>query len=317
MENLSKDRKSIIINKPVQLKVSANKFVDQVKINKLESETSNIKMKLLEMRLKSSDKKFLTSHEFKVLIEHKPFSFGYRNDKDDIEYAFKPEKFLSILENLSNNITKNNIKDNLNSDMPISKKIADLQEIIGIDIIDGIFNYNTFNNLVEKYLDQIIHNEKNYMNIFDKILLLIVQLIGENNFSSYIKGLLLSYSYLNSIESGKAKDSSKMDLLLDKYLTPTSKPKIKNRIRIHKLIYSSLDFNHPENLNFLVEKELNNLNINDKLILLREYLNTNLIIDQNSNNILIILNSIDIKNINDKNKVNEIISIRNKLNNIT
>jgi len=314
MENLSKDKKSLILNKPTQLKVSANKFVDQVKINKLESKASDIKMKLLEMRLKSSEKKVLTSHEFNVLIEHKSFSFSYRNKQNDIEYAFKPEKFLTILENIPNNLTKNNIKDNLNSDLPISKKIADLQEIIGLKEINGIFDYNTFNSLIEKYLEKILQNDKSYMNVFDKILLLIVQLIGENNFSSYIKGLLLSYSYLVSIESGKLKDSTKMDLLLDKYLTSFVKPKIKNRIRIHKLLYEALDFGVPENLNFLVEKEINNLTINDKILLIKEYINESIIIDQNTNNIVKILNSINKKNIDNQILI-ELNELKSKLEN--
>lgn len=312
MNNLSKDKKSLIINMPVELKVSANKFVNKVKLNKLESETNSIKMKLLEMRLKGSEKKFLTLSEFKVLLEYKSFSFSYKNDKGDIEYAFKPDKFTNILENLPKNITKNNIKDNLSSDIPISKKVADLQELIGLETINGIFNYNTLNFLVEKYLEKIINNDKRYMNIFDKILLLIIQLLGENTFSSYIKGLLFSYSYINSIESKKIKDFSKFDLLLDKYILPTLKPKIQNRIRIHKIIYSALDFNEPKNLDYLVQKELSNLNINDKIILLNEYLNCSIFIEQNNNNILKILNSIDEKNINDIDIYNQIINIKHK-----
>ncbi|GIW23245.1 MAG: hypothetical protein KatS3mg068_2252 [Candidatus Sericytochromatia bacterium] len=61
MEILSKDKKSIILNKPDEIKVSASKFVDKVKLNKLESQASDIKMKLLEMRLKSSEKKVFKS----------------------------------------------------------------------------------------------------------------------------------------------------------------------------------------------------------------------------------------------------------------
>ncbi|GIW23244.1 MAG: hypothetical protein KatS3mg068_2251 [Candidatus Sericytochromatia bacterium] len=150
------------------------------------------------------------------------------------------------------------------------------------------------------------------MNIFDKLLLLIVQLLGENNFTSYIKGLLLSYSYLLSIESGKINDFSKIDLLLEKYLTSFVKPKIKNRIRLHKLIYQALNFAIPQNLNFLVETEINNLTFNDKVLLIKEYLKVNIMVEQTSKNIIKLLNSISKKELN-KSELVKLNNLENKL----
>ncbi len=277
-ENIQKDLNNLKTKSSPGVRVKANQFADKIRsIDSVSATTSDAKRKLLEMRFSASDQKNIAMNEFSVLMDRKPFSIEFINNSGQKEFIFNPEKIQNGLEGLNFPLSsrKHNIFDRVTAKPPVSAKVADLQQLLALTP-DGLFGAETFNALIDKYLNSLLENNMKILDTFEKLMLSLMQKIGqEAKFGAYIKGLLVVKAVLAAVEAGKPGEFDKLSLMMNKYLPDSVRFKVKERVRVVRRLSELISSTEPQKtklLNAFINDEMKILIKEDKLKVLEAYL---------------------------------------------
>jgi hypothetical protein len=229
------------------------------------------------LRHQTVDKPYiLTDSQFYSLLENNPDAILYRNRLKQKVYIINPEKIKSSLSEIPESLFGHDIVDDPYSSPPRSKKVADLQEFLGIRT-NGLFDTVTFDTLLNTYSKALlIHNVKT-INILDKLIVSLTQKIGtEYEAGAYLKGLLVVKIAMVTAKAGNTGDLEKLNLLMSKYLPDMARFKLKDRVRVVQKIYQAINSSpteKSENLKYLIKEEKNKLVTEDKIRILGAYTN--------------------------------------------
>lgn len=274
-EDNSQDQRNILKTfKAPEMRVKANQFADQVRA--LDSVASTAKMKLMEIRNKKSDSRNIIFAEFNSFMENKPFSIVFINKLIQKVYIFNPEKLSAGLAEIKVPESNHNIIDKPSSLPPVSKKVADLQQVLGIPV-NGLFDAETFHALTEFYCNLLLKGDVKPTLMFEKLIISLVQRIGSDvKAGAFLKGLLVVKAALASVQAGKTGELDKLNLLMDKYLPDNYRFKLKERVRVAQKLSQAInkpDFEKSETILKFIKEEKDNLVTEDKIKILDTFVN--------------------------------------------
>jgi hypothetical protein len=277
-ETIPQPKETLKSQRVDELTVTANRFAEKVKTmdSSLTASSYGAKLKLMEMRYQNTDKKLTGTDEFNVLLENKPYAITFYNKLKLKVVIINPEKIASGLDNINIPISAHQVTDQFNQIPPASKKIADLQQFLGIKI-NGLFDAETFNSLVETYSKALLKHNVRTLNMLEKLIISLLSKIGsEIKPGAILKGLLAVKTAIGAALAGRSGDEEKLNAIMEKYLPDTIRFKLKERTRVVQKLYQAL--NSPPNeksakLKFILREEKNNLVTEDKLKILESYIN--------------------------------------------
>jgi hypothetical protein len=270
-------RKELISQRVPDLKVTANLFAGKVRaMESITATSSTAKNKLLEMRYKRTDKKYITTDEFNSILDNKSYAIVFVDKFKQKIYIIDPEKISTGLDEIKVTVSNHEITDQRETIPPTSKKIADLQQFLGIKI-NGIFDAETFDTVVEFYCKGLLKGNYRGIMMLEKLMIALTHRMGtEVNAGAYVKGLLVVKMALATAQTGKTGEFEKLSLLMNKYLPDTVRYKLRERVRVVQRLFQAINSQpneKSEKLMFLIKEEKNNLVTEDKIKILDAYIN--------------------------------------------
>jgi len=258
-------------------KVKANDFADKVKsLEKVSSVGSNARTRLMEMRFSQSEKKNLEEKDFNVLLERKDYAFEFNSSLTGKRtFCLDPQKLtvgLNFIE-LKPGLRKHNIKNDYQVFPPVSLHVADLQQILGVNI-DGYFNVETFNKLNEKYFRSLLNDEEEFLTTTERLMSSLAQKLGnDSHFGGYLRGLVLSRSAILASKQGKSGEFERLFVQIKQYLPDNTYLKLKNKIHILSQIIKlvSTRENKIEKMGDFIKSSLDKASDSDKIKIFAEY----------------------------------------------